>query len=193
MSGNILAKDLETWVGSTLNAPGNTGREHCFQVRPRFRIPGAGLVDLLTIRHETGTPDRFRLDFWNILPRAVGDRDVDAMMRRLTAFQAWYAELTEQAETQGFSAGHRILICGNLAGKSVSRSPYVDLLSHWGSTIFFWSWSKSGAGLELTPAYHRPPALRSARTQLRSILDHLRWEDSAEREETLVNPTRATC
>ena len=36
-------------------------------------------------------------------------------------------------------------------------------------------------------------ALKSARTQLKSLLDHLRWEDSGEPEETLVNPTRATC
>jgi hypothetical protein len=193
MSGTGLSKALAAWVETTLRAPTSNGREHCFQIRPHFRIPGAGRVDLLTLRHDRGTPERIRIDFWNIVPRTVSERDVDAMMRRVHAFQAWYAELIEHAETQGFSAGHQICIRGNLAGKSVCRTPFVDLLSHWGSTIFFWTWSKSRAGLDLVPAYDRPPALKSARTQLKSLLDHLRWDDSGTPDETLINPTRATC
>src|SRR5260221_1148355 len=89
MSDTTLTKSLAGWVGSTLNAPGSPGREHCFQVHPLFRIPGAGRVDLLTVRHETGGLDRFRIDLWTILPRALEDKDVDAMMRRLHAFEAW--------------------------------------------------------------------------------------------------------
>ena len=183
MSDTTLTKSLAGWVGSTLNAPGSSGREHCFQARPLFRIPGAGRVDLLTVRHETGGPDRFRVDLWTILPRALQDKDLDAMMRRLHAFEAWYAELIEQAETQGFRPGHRLSVRGNLVGKSVRRSPLVDLLSHWGSSVFFWTWKRAGAGLEILPAYDRAPALGAARAQLKTLLDHLPWEDRVEREE----------
>src|SRR5579872_5334441 len=119
MNGNILAKSLAAWVGSTLNAPGSPGREHCFQMRPQFRIPGAGRVDLLTVLHETGGLDRFRVDLWRIVPRALLEKDVDGMMRRLHAFEAWYAELIEHAETQGFSPGHRISVRGHLVGRAV--------------------------------------------------------------------------
>ena len=193
MSDSTLARSLAGWVGSTLNVPGSPGREHCFQIRPLFRIPGAGRVDLLTVRHETGGPDRFRVDLWNIVPRALADKDVDGMMRRLHAFEAWYAELIEHAETQGFSPGHRISVRGNLVGSSIHRSPLVDLLSHWGSSMFFWTWKRAGSGLEVLPAYDRAPALKAARTQLKALLDHLPWEDSAEREEAAAaKPTKAT-
>jgi len=193
MSGNTLAKSLAGWVGSTLNAPGSPGREHCFQIRPQFRIPGAGRVDLLTVRHEIGGPDRFRVDLWCIVARGLLEKDVDAMMRRLHAFEAWYAELIEHAEMQGFSPVHRISVRGNLVGSAVRRSPLVDLLSHWGSSLFFWTWKRADAGIEVEPAYDRAPALRAARLQLRGLLDHLPWEDCADREEPAAKPTKATC
>ena len=181
MNGNTLTKALAGWVGSTLNAPDHPGNEHCFQVRPQFRIPGAGRVDLLTVRHVTGTPDRFRVDLWVILPRVVEERDVDAMTRRILAFQAWYAELTEHAETQGFTAGHLITISGNLVGRSVRRSPFVDLLSHWGSSLFFWTWKRAGDGIDVLPAYDKAPAVKAARLQLKGLLDHLPWQDCVDR------------
>ena len=183
MSGTTLTKALAGWVGSTLHTPGAPGNEHCFQVRPHFRIPGAGRVDLLTVRHVAGTPDRFRVDLWVIVPRIVEERDVDTMTRRILAFQAWYAELTEHAETQGFSAGHRISVAGNLVGRSIRSSPLVDLLSHWGSSVFFWTWKRAGAGIDVLPAYDKAPALRAARLQLKGLLDHLPWQDWVEREE----------
>jgi hypothetical protein len=192
MSGNTLVKCLAGWVGSTLCGPGNRGREHCFQIRSQVRIPGAGRVDLLTLRHETGGPDRFRVDLWNILPGHVGERDVDAMMRRTTAFQAWYAELIEHAETQGFSPGHRVSVHGNLVGRSVCRSRFVGLLSNWGSSIFFWTWRRAGSGVEIVPAYDRAPALKSARETLKGLLNHLPWKDTGEWEESGVQAVRAT-
>ncbi|MBV8880907.1 MAG: hypothetical protein JO332_13130 [Planctomycetaceae bacterium] len=193
MSGNTLAKHLAGWVGAILNAPGTPGREHCFQVRPQFRIPGAGRVDLLTVRHESGRPDRFRVDLWNILPRTLDEKDLDGMMRRLHAFDALYAELIEHAETQGFSPGHRVSIRGNLVGKSIHASPFVDLLRHWGSSIFFWTWKRVRTGIEVQPSYDRAPSLRAARAQLKGLLDHLPWEDTAEREEPSLKRPKATC
>jgi hypothetical protein len=91
MSGNPLAQSLATWIETTLNAPGDPGAEHCFEARPRFRIPGAGSVDLLTCRHDKGHPDRFRVDLWTILRRPLGESDADPMLRRLHAFQAWFS------------------------------------------------------------------------------------------------------
>lgn len=186
MGRSTLATSLAAWVGSTLNPPGGPGQEHCFQVRPQFRIPGAGPVDLLTVRHDTGRPDRFRVDLWNIQPRAVEAPDVDAMLRRLHAFVAWTAELTEHAETQGFSPRHTISVCGNLVGKTVRRSPLVSLLSHWGSSIFFWTWNRRRGGLDVQPAYDRAPSLKTARLQLKGLLDHLPWKDTAERDVELL-------
>ena len=193
MGGSSLARKLSIWVGATLNDPQSPGHEHCFQTRSQFRIPGAGRVDLLTVRHETAKPDRFRVDLWIIQPRTVEAEEIDGMMRRIHAFEAWYAELMEHAETQGFSAHHRISVCGNLVGRSVRRSPFVDLLSHWGASLFFWTWKRAGSGIDVVPAYDRPPALKAARAQLKGLLDHLPWEDCAERDEAAAKPTKSTC
>lgn len=183
MSGITLTKALADWIGSTLNEPGNPGREHCFEMQSGYRIPGAGRVDLLTLRHDRGSPDRFRIDLWTILPRAVGQRDADAMLRRIHAFEAWYSELTEHAERQGFSPNHRLSVCGNLVGPAIRRSPLISLLSHWGSAFFFWSWKRRDAGIEVQPAYGPSPALAVHRPQLKTLLDHLPWKDTAAEEE----------
>ncbi len=193
MSRITLAQSLAGWVGSTLGAPGHPGRDHCFQIRPQFRIPGAGKVDLLTLRHESGGPEHFRIDLWTILPGAVREKDVDGMLRRLQAFGAWYADLVEHAETQGFRPAHELSIRGNLAGRTVLRSPLVDLLSGGGSSIFLWSWTRTAAGIDLLPAYDRTSPLRAARIQLKALLDHLPWEDRSEEPERAAEPTRATC
>lgn len=182
MSGT-LAKSLASWLDTTLNPPGGAGREHCFELRPRFRIPGAGKVDLLTLRHGLGNPDRFRVDLWTILPRAVREDDIDPMLRRIHAFQAWYRDLVEHAETQGFSPGHRLGVCGNLLGTSLTRSPLTELLSHVGSSVFFWNWKRTRGVFDVAPAYGREPSLGAARAQLKGLLDHLTWEDSVDREE----------
>jgi hypothetical protein len=188
MSGNTLGKSLADWIGATLNEHGNPGREHCFDQRTRFRIPGAGRVDLLTIRHDRGTPDRFRIDLWNILPRTITQRDADAMMRRIHAFEAWYSELREHAGRQGFDPKHRLSVCGNLVGPAIRRSPLIRLLSHWGSAFFFWTWKRDGAGIDVQPAYGPSPALGALRGQLKGLLDHLPWTDAAEIEEPLTAP-----
>ena len=47
MTKNALVKSLSGWAGKALAI----GGEHCFELRPRFRIPGAGIVDLLSLRH----------------------------------------------------------------------------------------------------------------------------------------------
>ena len=183
MSGIALTKALAGWIESTLNDPGNPGREHCFSLEPRFRIPGAGRVDLLTLRHDRGTPDRFRIDLWNIHPDPIEQRHADAMMRRIHAFEAWYSELAEHAARQSFIPNHRLSVCGNLVGPSIRRSPLISLLSHWGSAFFFWSWKRRGAGIDVQPAYGPSPALGALRGQLKGLLDHLPWKDTADEPE----------
>jgi hypothetical protein len=171
-----LRKSLHTWAETALR----DGRETSFALRTRFRIPGAGPVDLLTVRQSA---DRFAVGLWSIDPGALGDAAVDAMMRRLHAFEAWYSELREHAETQGFRPAHRIRVCGNLVGRSIRTSPLVNLLSNWGCAICFWTWKRAGSGIDVEPYYGKGPALSSPRAQLKGLLHRLRWEDSVERED----------
>lgn len=176
MSKTALASALARWARSSLAL----GGEHCLEQRSRFRIPGAGLVDLLTVRHLR--PSEFKVGLWSIDPGAVDDRAVDAMSRRLHAFEGWYSELREHAETQGFGPAHRITVCGNVVGRSVGRSPLIDLLSAWGCAVSFWTWKRSGAGIDVMPYLGRGRALASARTQLKALLPHLPWRDTADRD-----------
>src|SRR5690349_13067280 len=103
MLKNALAKSFSTWAARSLAV----GGEHCLELRPRFRIPGAGPVDLLSIRH---VRNRFYVGLWEVRAGRLGERDVDAMSRRIHAFQAWYSELVEHVETQGFRASHRVSV-----------------------------------------------------------------------------------
>jgi hypothetical protein len=188
MSRNALAKPLAGWIDATFNAPGPEPKDHCFQIRPRFRIPGAGMVDLLTVRHtrcgSEAKSDHFKIGLWSIEAGPIQESDVDGMLRRIHAFQAWYTELLEQAETRGFGPAHRVSVCGNLVGGSIRRSPLVDLLSNWGGSLFFWTWTPSGTRIDVAPSYGKAPSLNSPRAQLKGLLDHLPWEDTGEREES---------
>lgn len=177
MRKNALVPALQNWAARALVV----GGEHCVDLRPRFRIPGAGLVDLLTVRH---VKNHFVVGLWTVQDRPLKEADIDGMTRRLHAFEAWYCELMEHAETQGFRSSHRISVCGNLVGRSVPPSRLVDLLSNWGGALCFWTWrpSESG-GLELTPFYGKAPALAAGRSQLKSLLNHLPWADLADEEE----------
>jgi len=183
MAGNTLSQSLETWIETTLNAPGEPGAEHCFEARPRFRIPGAGSVDLLTCRHDKGHPDRFRVDLWTILNRPIGESDTDPMLRRIHAFQAWYGDLVEAAETQGFSPDHRVSLRGNLVGTALGKSPLIEILSQSASSLLFWEWKRARGVFDVRPVWGRTPGLGAARTKLKGLLDHLPWHDDAERAE----------
>ena len=177
MSNSALVSSLAAWVRQALAL----GREHCVDVRPGVRIPGAGPVDLVAVRHEA---DRFGVGLWSITAREAGDADVDLMTRRIHAFEAWYSELLERAEFQGFSPGHRLFVSGNIVAPTVRRSPLVDLLSTRGSSITFWTWGRGRVGFEVAPFYGKCPALGSSRTQIKDLLPHLPWEDRAAAERT---------
>ncbi len=183
MKTSTLAQSLAAWIEGTLGASGGTGPEHCFTIRPRVRIPGAGPVDLLTLRHDKGSPDRFRVDLWSILSRPIEEDDADPLLRRLHAFQAWYSDLVESAETQGFRPDHRLYVCGNLVGTALRPSPLLELLSQSGSSLFLWKWKRKDGVFDVTPAYGRTASLGAERAQLKGLLDHLPWQDAAEREE----------
>jgi hypothetical protein len=177
MLKNALAKSLSTWASRSLAI----GGEHCVEIRPRFRIPGAGPVDVLSIRH---VRNHFTVGLWDILPGRIDERAVAAMSRRMLAFQACYLELVEHVETQGFRSTHRVSICGNLVGRSVGRGRLLDLISHWSGVLCFWTWKQTpGSALEVTPYYGKAPALRSGRAQLKGLLHHLPWQDMAAVEE----------
>ena len=182
MTKSVLVKALSRWAGTSLAL----GGEHCLDHRSRFRIPGAGLVDLLTVRHlrpsTPGPSDLFKVGLWSIDAGEVDDRAIDAMSRRLHAFEGWYSELLEHAETQGFSPAHRITVCGNVVGRSIRRSPLVDLLSTWDCSLSFWTWKRTGSAIDVMPYLGKDRTLTSARTQLKALLSHLAWEDTAERD-----------
>ncbi len=177
MRKNALVAALHGWAGRALAV----GGEHCVDLRRHFRIPGAGHADLLTVRH---VRNQFVVGLWSIQDGPLSDRAVDGMTRRLHAFEAWYCELMEHAETQGFRSSHRISVCGNLVGRAIPRSRLVDLLSNWGDALCFWTWRPSEAGgIDLVPYYGKAPALSAGRSQLKSLLSHLPWTDLAEIEE----------
>ncbi len=182
MLKNALAKSLSSWAARSMAV----GGEHCLELRPRFRIPGAGAVDLLSIRH---VRNHFGIGLWEIRPGRLDERDLDAMTRRIHAFQAWYSELVEHVETQGFRSSHRVSVYGNLVGRSVSRGPLINLLSHWSGAICFWIWKQTSASaVELTPFTGKAPALGAKRMQLKGLLHHLPWQDMAAGEETEADP-----
>ena len=175
MSKSVLVSSLSAWVRDALTH----GREHCVEVHRGVRIPGAGRVDLVTVRHEA---DRFAVGLWTISAREAGDPEIDAMSRRLHAFEAWYAELVERAEFQGFSPSHRVFVSGHIVAPRVRRSPLVDLLSTRGSSITFWTWTRTRSAFEVAPFYGKYPAFGSSRTQMKDLLSHLAWEDGATAE-----------
>lgn len=187
MNRTALTEALSAWLRATFEGQGICPADHCFQIRSRFRIPGSGPVDFLTARHTRSSPDAkgdpFRIALWMVETGSLGDRQVDLMMRRVHAFQAGYAELLEQAETRGFSAAHRVSVTGNLVGAAVRRSPLTDLLSNWGGSVFFWTWTPTDRGVDVLPYYGKSPSLNASRAQLKGLLDHLPWEDRVERED----------
>jgi hypothetical protein len=185
MLKNALSKSLSAWASRALAV----GGEHCLELRPGFRIPGAGPVDLLSIRH---IRNHFSVGLWTIRPGRLDERDLDAMSRRILAFQAWYSELLEHVETQGFRSTHRVSVCGNMVGRSVAPGPLVDLLSTWSGAMCFWTWKRGSAStLEVTPFIGRAPALGARRVSLKRLLHHLPWQDLAAGEESETDPVRS--
>jgi hypothetical protein len=168
-----LVTALAQWAPAALSP----GREHALDVRRRVRIPGAGAVDLVTVGQ---AGDQFVVGLWSIAPGSVGDSDVDAMTRRLHAFDAWYADLVENAEIQGFRPLHRIMVTGNLVGRTVRPGPLVELLSNRGSALRFWTWRRSAGGFEVAPFCGNSRAPASSRSRLKALLPRLTWEDAGE-------------
>jgi hypothetical protein len=182
MLKNALAKSLSTWAARSLAI----GGEHCLELRPRFRIPGAGPVDLLSIRH---VRNHFTVGLWDIRPGPVDERNVDAMSRRIHAFQAWYSELVEHVETKGFRSNHRVSVCGNLVASSVRRSPLINLISHWSGALCFWTWTPTPTGaIDVTPFVGKAPALAAGRSKIKGLLHHLPWQDMGAGEEAETDP-----
>jgi hypothetical protein len=166
-----LRSSLSAWVRKVLTHD----REHCVDIRRRVHIPGAGPVDLVAVRHEA---DRFAVGLWSIVRGTAVDADLDAMTRRIHSFEAWYSELRERAEVQGFTPTHHLTICGNIVARAVRRSPLVDLLSTRGSSIYLWTWARSRGKFDVAPFYGRCPGFGSSKTQIRDLLTHLTWEDT---------------
>ena len=168
-----LVAALAAWAPAALSS----GREHRLDLHRRVRIPGVGPVDLMTVRQAA---DEFAIGLWLIEPGEVRDTSIDAMTRRLHAFDAWYADLVENAEIQGFRPHHGLTVTGNLVGRAVRRGPLVDLLSNRGSAIRFWTWRRAGRRIEVAPFCGTSRALASSRARLKGLLPRLSWEDAVD-------------
>lgn len=167
--------DLEAALAAWAPAALSLGRQDRVDVRRRVRIPGVGPVDLMTVRQAA---DEFAIGLWLIQPGEIRASSIDAITRRLHAFDAWYADLVEKAEIQGFRPNHGLTVAGNLVGHAVRRGPLVDLLSNRGSAVRFWTWRRSGQGIEVAPFCGTSRALASSRGGLKGLLPRLTWEDA---------------
>jgi len=181
MKNGRLTEALCAWIEGTYNHPEWRENNHCFTVRKDVRIPESGLVDAVSVGHRPpaadGEPDVFSICLWQLEPVAVDVPAIDRMSRHLHAFGAWYSELLEAAQCRGFASRHRVLLRGNLVGASVLPDPMIDLLSHWGREISFWTYARTGERIEVEPYYGTARSLRPARRRLTELLDHLKWRD----------------
>lgn len=172
---------LCAWLRETYDHPEWRENNHCFLVRRDVRIPECGALDAVSVGHRPptpqGEPDVFSICLWQLEPEGVDLPALDRMGRRLQAFGAWYAEFLEAAQCRGFASRHRVLLRGNLVGASVAPDPLIDLLSHWGRDLAFWTYAADGDRLDVEPYYGTARSLRPARRRLTDLLNHLRWRD----------------
>lgn len=181
MKSSNLAGSLCDWIAETYHHPDWREQNHCFTVRRDVRIPETGLVHAVSVAHRgptpEGDPDLFQVGLWQLEPAAVDVAALDRMNRHLQVFAAWYSEFLEAAECRGFTSRHRVQLSGNLVGLRVSPDPLLDLLSHWGRNVSFWTYRKTGPRLEVEPYTGVARSLRPARRRLTDLLEHLRWRD----------------
>lgn len=181
MKNSVLTGSLCTWIAETYNHPEWREQNHCFTVRRDVRLPEAGVVDAISVAHRGPTPeegaDVFHVSLWQLEPVAVDVPALDRLNRQLQVFGAWYAEFLEAAQCRGFTSRHRLRVSGNLVGPGVRPDPLLDLLSHWGGNVSFWTYRQTESRLEVEPYTGTARSLRPARRRLTDLLEHLRWRD----------------
>lgn len=181
MKNRGLTDALCDWIAQTYNHPEWRDQNHCFAVRRDVRLPETGPVDAISVAHRSpsahGDPDVFCVGLWEVESGAIDVAALDRMNRHLQVFEAWYSEFLEAAHCRGFTSRHRLQLTGNLVGASVVPDPLLDLLSHWGRGVSFWTYERTGSVVEVEPYTGVARSLRPARRRLADLLHHLRWRD----------------
>ena len=175
MSSPDLLQHLHGWIKGNSPPPLTL---HCFRLFKAVPLPDGGTISAVSVRHQrSGSPRAPELvvaELWNLCDGPVQAADVKEMGVALATFRAWYAEILEEAETEGLRRRHRFSVHGNLIGPSVQSSALVDLLSHHGGEVAFWTVRRTPDGTEFEPYYGEDQ--RPSPSVLARMLDHLAWD-----------------
>ncbi|HLY73998.1 MAG TPA: hypothetical protein VKU80_07750 [Planctomycetota bacterium] len=173
-----LLQQLSDWIETYYHRPGLLPNLHCIRVLKNVSLPGGSVVSAVSVRHQTPrhshAPDVFVAELWNLRHGPIRPVDIKNMCLALATFRAWYSEILEEAELSGLRRRHRFSVHGNLIGVSVKVTDVVDLLSHHGGEVAFWTYRVSSGRTEFDP--YCGEGLRAPRPTLAQMLDHLAWE-----------------
>jgi len=173
---------LSEWIERDYHHPGSTSNLHCLRVLQNVSLPDGSEVSAISVRHQTprssNGPDLFVAELWNLHDRPIRPVDIKDMCLALATFRAWYSQILEEAELAGLRRRHRFSVHGNLIGRSVNATDIIDLLSHHGGEVAFWTYRDSSGRTEFAP-YCGEEGL-DAKSKLAEMLDHLAWEAPAD-------------
>lgn len=178
MASAGLLDHLYRWIATEYPETGVLPNLHCFRVFRSISLPDGGNVSAVSVRHQIPAapkaPEHVVVELWNLCRRRILPADVKEMCLYLATFRASYAEILEAAELEGLRRRHRFSLHGNVVGESVEAAATVDLLSHHGGEVAFWTYRESVAGVEFEPYYGESHGVRGS--ALARMLDHLAWE-----------------
>ena len=179
MSTPVLLQHLCEWIEASCRQPGLLSNLHCFRMFSSVPLPDGGTVSAVSVRHQTSSmgraPDQFVAEIWNLCHGSIRTADVKEMCLALATFRAWYSGILEEAEVAGLRPRHRFSVHGNLIGVSVEPAATVDLLSHHGGEVAFWTYRVSAGRTVFDPHYGEDQSV--SRSELSPMLDHLAWEE----------------
>ena len=163
-----------------------SAKVHCIKLQRSVAIPGGNAVHLLSVRHYRGSerrvPEQFVAELWDILPGPAGPAAAAEMFYKLGMFRSWYAQILEDAELRGLKRRHRFSLHANLVAPSVDSGQSLDLLSHYGGELAFWTCQESGGSVELFPHYAAGES--ETANGLTEALDHLVWDETTQETES---------
>jgi len=190
MSSPVLLQHLCEWIEAPSRQPGLISNLHCFRVFRSVPLPGGATVSAVSIRHQTSSgsraPDQYVAELWNLCHGSIGTADVKEICLALATFRAWYSGMLEEAEVAGLRRRHRFSVHGNLIGVSVESAAEVDLLSHHGGEVAFWTSRICEGRTEFDPHYGEE--YPGSESELVPMLDHLVWEEVPSPAETFEGP-----
>ena len=177
-----LLQQLSEWIRTYYHRFGSPPNLHCIRVLQNVPLPDGSAVSAVSIRHQTPrvshAPDQFVAELWNLRHGPIRSVDIKDRCLALATFRAWYSEILEEAELAGLQRRHRFSVHGNLIGRSVKANGVVDLLSHHGGEVAFWTYRVSSGRTEFEP--YCGEERHDPKPTLAEMLDHLAWEGPAD-------------